>query len=225
VHNCTYPEHLTPTVRDAPARSVGPSTCKRVSSPPVLARMSRPCLAWSLRNPRLDLSLSFRKTILEARMPPCSLLGQPQSERGQRLHDQVKLVEERSGGGLTAPPLHVLVIEDDADLRDVVTLALLDEGYEVVSARDGAEALERIEVYRPDVILLDLDMPVMDGPTFAERYHDLPGLHAPIVVFTAGGQSHRWVERIRAAAYVDKPGDLWTLPGLLRACAGAANSS
>ena len=153
-----------------------------------------------------------------------NLLGQPHSERGQRLHDQVRLVEGRDGGGLAAPPLKVLVVEDDGELRDLVTLALLDEGYEVVTATDGAEALKRVGAYPPDVILLDVHMPVMDGPTFADRYHAGPGPHAPIVVFSAGGQSRRWAERIRAAAYVDKPGDIFSLAGLLRACAGAAET-
>jgi CheY-like chemotaxis protein len=115
----------------------------------------------------------------------------------------------------------VLVVDDDGELRDLVTLALLDEGYQVVSASNGAEALRRVQLYCPDVILLDLDMPVMDGPTFAQQYHALPGAHAPIVVFTAGGNGHRFAQRIRAAAYVDKPADLSSLAGLLRACAGA----
>jgi CheY-like chemotaxis protein len=151
-------------------------------------------------------------------MPHDELLDQAQTARGQRLREQVRLVQA-SDGGLDPPPLQVLVVEDDSELRDLVTLALLDEGYQVVSASHGAEALERVQAYRPDVILLDLHMPIMDGPTFAERYHALPGPHAPIVVFTAGGQAHRWAERIRAAAYVDKPADLWSLADVLRSCA------
>ena len=147
------------------------------------------------------------------------LLGRPQSDRGQRLHEQVRLVEACSAG-LDPPPLQVLVVDDDRELRDLVTLALLDEGYQVVSASNGAEALQRVQRYRPDIILLDLDMPVMDGPTFAERYHALPGTHAPIVVFTAGGNAQGCAQRIRAAAYVDKPADLWSLANLLRTGAG-----
>lgn len=147
------------------------------------------------------------------------LLGHPHTQRGQRLRDQISVVESRESR-LEAPPLQVLVVEDDDQLRDLVTLALLDEGYQVVSASNGADALQRVQLYRPDVILLDLHMPVMDGPTFAEHYHALPGPHAPIVVFTAGGNAHRWAQRIRAAAYVDKPADLWSLADLLRACAG-----
>lgn len=181
----------------------------------------RSTLAQALRKSRLTRTDPSPTSSREIPMPNDQLLGEPQTSRGQRLREQVRLVDQ-GNGGLAAPPLHVLVVEDDSELRDLVTLALLDEGYEVVSASDGAEALDRVEAYSPDVILLDLHMPVMDGPTFAERYHTLPGPHAPIVVFTAGGQAQRWAERIRAAAYVDKPADLWALAGLLRACAGAA---
>lgn len=94
----------------------------------------------------------------------------------------------------------------------------------MVSASDVAEALQRLQVYHPDVILLDVQMPIMYGPTFAERYHATPGPHAPIVVFTAGGSAHRWADRIHAAAYVDKPGDLWGLAGLLRTSAGTGRA-
>ncbi len=152
-------------------------------------------------------------------MPHDELLGQPHSKRGQRLREQVRLVDTAKGG-IDAPPLQVLVADDDGDIRDVVTAALLDEGYQVVSASNGAEALQRVQQYRPDAILLDVNMPVMDGPTFAERYHALPGPHAPIVVFTAGGNAQRWARRIRAVACVDKAADLWSVAELLRACAG-----
>ena len=149
------------------------------------------------------------------------LLGQSHSERGQRFREQVRLVD-KGESGLEAPPLRVLVVEDDREIRDMVTLALLDEGYQVVSASHGAEALQRVQQYPPDAILLDVQMPVMDGATFAERYHALPGPHAPIVVFTASGNVHRWAERIRAAAYVNKPADLWSLADLIRRCVSGA---
>ena len=89
----------------------------------------------------------------------------------------------------------------------------------MLSAANGADALVRVQQYSPDVILLDVQMPVMDGPTFAERYRSLPGPHAPIVVFTAGGGAQDWAKRIQATAYVDKPVDLWALADLLRRCA------
>lgn len=154
-------------------------------------------------------------------MPHDDLLGQPRSERGQRLQDQVRLVEA-SESRVAEPPLQVLVVDDDRAIRDLVSLALLDEGYQVLSASDGAEALKRLRQYSPDVILLDVQMPVMDGPTFAERYRSMPGPHAPIVVYTAGGSAQRWAERIQAAAYLDKPADLWHLVDLVRRCATAS---
>jgi two-component system response regulator (stage 0 sporulation protein F) len=57
----------------------------------------------------------------------------------------------------------VLVVDDDAGIREVLALLLSDEGYSIVSARNGEEALAQIARYRPDVVLLDLMMPVMPG--------------------------------------------------------------
>ena len=113
----------------------------------------------------------------------------------------------------------MLVVEDDRAIRDLVTVALLDEGYHVVAAVNGLEALERLQGFQPDVILLDIQMPEMDGPTFAERYRRTPGSHAPIVVFSAAEGLAQWAERLGAVAAVDKLFDLASLPGLLLASA------
>jgi CheY-like chemotaxis protein len=119
----------------------------------------------------------------------------------------------------------VLVVEDDDNLRELVSLALLDEGYQVAAARNGADGLERLREHQPDVILLDVQMPVMDGPTFAEHYRRMPPPHAPIVVYTAAGSARRWAERIRAAACLDKPFDLHAVSALLAHCARASQTS
>jgi CheY-like chemotaxis protein len=150
------------------------------------------------------------------------LLHAPQSDRGRALHERVSLAE-RGDGALSEPPLRVLIVEDERPLSELIALALLEEGYEVTTAPNGAVALERVQAYRPDVILLDVQMPVMDGPTFAERYRQLPGPHAPIVVFTAAGAAHRLAARMRAVACLDKPVDLWALSSLLRRCALGAS--
>ena len=57
----------------------------------------------------------------------------------------------------------VLVVDDDASIRELLSSALEDDGYEVVPAVNGADALSVCERWRPDVIVLDLMMPVMDG--------------------------------------------------------------
>src|SRR2546429_8406175 len=72
----------------------------------------------------------------------------------------------------------VLVVDDDPDIRELLFTALEDEGFEVVPAGNGQEALAIIETFRPDVIVLDLMMPVMDGWQFAAelpaRDEDIP---------------------------------------------------
>src|SRR5919202_1964848 len=84
-------------------------------------------------------------------------------------------------------PARVLVVEDEPAIRMFLVDALQDEGYEVMAAANGAQALELLaaEQWRPDVILLDMLMPAMDGIAFAEAYRQSPEPHAPIVVVTA----------------------------------------
>ena len=62
----------------------------------------------------------------------------------------------------------VLVVEDDETLRTTVAEALEDEGYQVITATNGAEALRLVRAAEPDAIVLDLMMPVMDGRAFLE---------------------------------------------------------
>ena len=84
----------------------------------------------------------------------------------------------------SATPARVLVVEDVADLRDFYAILLRDEGYEVACACDGSDALRWMS-WAPDVILLDLMMPVMDGYEFYSRLRKLPGAHPPVIVVSA----------------------------------------
>jgi two-component system response regulator MprA len=104
----------------------------------------------------------------------------------------------------------VLVIDDDPGIREMLTDALTDEGYAVRAATDGADALGVIGRWRPDVILLDLMMPAMNGWQFAEAYRALPDQHAPLIAITAAGTGAvRSVESNTAiAAVLPKPLDL-----------------
>ncbi|MBV9578755.1 MAG: response regulator [Chloroflexi bacterium] len=103
----------------------------------------------------------------------------------------------------------VLVVEDNAGLRSTLSELLRWQGYRVDAAAHGAEALVAVSAERPDVIVTDLEMPVMDGATFIQRCRGLPGLdRVPIVVMSAHLDSDRFVERLRAArvsAYLAKP--------------------
>ena len=80
----------------------------------------------------------------------------------------------------------VLVVEDDADVRDMLRTILETEGYETIVAANGAEALEAMQERKPCVVLLDLMMPVMDGWTFRERQLDIPQFaDVPVICLTA----------------------------------------
>jgi CheY-like chemotaxis protein len=81
-------------------------------------------------------------------------------------------------------PIRVLIVEDVADLRDFYAILLREEGYECACATDGGDALRWLS-WGPDVILLDLMMPVMDGYEFYARMRDLPGEHPPVIVVSA----------------------------------------
>jgi len=80
----------------------------------------------------------------------------------------------------------LLVVEDDEDIRNTIADALRRRGFAVITAVDGHEALTVLDVFRPDVIVLDLMMPVMDGYAFLDVRGERPDLAAvPVVVASA----------------------------------------
>ena len=102
------------------------------------------------------------------------------------------------------PDVRVLIVDDEPDIRATVSAMLEIEGYGVAEAANGADALAVVEAHPPDVILLDMRMPVLDGWGFAaemrRRNHAIP-----IVVMTAARDAARWAEEVAAAAFVAKP--------------------
>ncbi len=99
----------------------------------------------------------------------------------------------------------VLVVDDEEIIRTVVGDALQDEGYRVVEASNGREALEAAAQHRPAVILLDMRMPVLDGWGFVREYRSRPGPHAPIVVMTAAQNAATWCDEVKGDACLPKP--------------------
>jgi CheY-like chemotaxis protein len=99
----------------------------------------------------------------------------------------------------------VLVIDDDPDIRETVTDCLEDEGYRVLEAADGAQGLAAAARERPDVILLDMKMPVLDGWEFARRYRALPAHPAQIVCMTAAADVRQRCRDIGADGCLSKP--------------------
>jgi CheY-like chemotaxis protein len=94
----------------------------------------------------------------------------------------------------------VLVVDDDRDIRELLVELLGGEGYLVSSAADGRQALREAHAHRPDVILLDLMMPVMDGYQFRAAQLEDPDLaQVPVVIISA------FDHRLEAAAVIQKP--------------------
>lgn len=102
----------------------------------------------------------------------------------------------------------VLVIDDDASIRQFVDLALSDEGYEVLTAADGQAGLDLVEQRPPNLILLDLRMPSMDGWTFARTYQARVAHGAPIIALTAGRESEHSLTDLAVASFLAKPFNL-----------------
>jgi two-component system, OmpR family, response regulator MprA len=102
---------------------------------------------------------------------------------------------------------HVLVVDDDSNIRAIIAEALEREGYDVETASNGAEALEAIQRQEPSTILLDMHMPVLDGWGVASTLQQL-GLRVPTLVMTAAATARKQADEIAAAGFLAKPFDL-----------------
>lgn len=102
----------------------------------------------------------------------------------------------------------ILLVDDEPDILEFVGYNLLKAGYEVFTARDGAEGLRMAVEYRPHLILLDRMMPVMDGVETCRRIRGQEGLSQVMVVFlSALGEEEQQIEGFDAGAddYIPKP--------------------
>ncbi len=105
----------------------------------------------------------------------------------------------------------ILSVDDEADIREVLGMALREVGgFEVVMCGSGAEAIEQVPVFRPDLILLDARMPQMDGPLTLEALRRLPHTATtPVIFLTAkvGIDDLERYGRLGAVGIVTKPFD------------------
>lgn len=116
-------------------------------------------------------------------------------------------------------PMRVLLVEDAPFLRYAFGRLLRMHGFEVREANDGREALECVSKFRPQLVLTDLMMPVMDGIELIRRLHDDPQTgQLPVVAITADAteQAERMAREAGAVDVITKPIDLPALLGRLR---------
>jgi two-component system response regulator MprA len=112
-------------------------------------------------------------------------------------------------------PRPVLVVDDDAATRAAERTLLHDNGYRVVEARDGAEAMEMMQADPPSLVVLDVQMPGVDGPSFARELR-MALRHVPLVILTGARDPRREADRCNAEAYLAKPFDSKALLDVVR---------
>jgi two-component system, NtrC family, nitrogen regulation response regulator NtrX len=106
---------------------------------------------------------------------------------------------------MSAP--HILVVDDEPDIRNLVQEILSDEGYEVDVAADASSARESRRLRRPDLVLLDIWMPGEDGISLLKEWQDAGGVACPVIIMSGHGTVETAVEATRLGAYdfIEKP--------------------
>jgi two-component system cell cycle response regulator DivK len=110
----------------------------------------------------------------------------------------------------------ILYVEDNAENRLLIRRILQAEGFNMMEAASAAQALEVIQAHSPDLILMDINLPEMDGYTLTARLKSMPQLNqVPIIALTANvmrGDRERTLEA-GCDGYIQKPVDVDLLPG------------
>jgi CheY-like chemotaxis protein/two-component sensor histidine kinase len=158
-----------------------------------------------------DVLQALKRDPALARIPVVMLTIVDEKNRGYALgaadylikpiqRDQLRALLARYCGG--GPGKHVLIVDDEPEARRWLARALTAEGWQPHEAEHGRAALAQVRERRPDLILLDLLMPEMDGFEFLARLHADPGPRIPVVVVTAADLSED--DRRRLSGAVEK---------------------
>ena len=113
----------------------------------------------------------------------------------------------------------ILVVDDNTGMQTLLSAVLEDQGYDIVMAQNGAQALEKLNTVTPALILLDYMMPIMDAPAFmGEMERQGKRAATPVVLLTASGDAHRRAREIGADGALAKPFDIDCLLDLVATC-------
>ena len=127
-----------------------------------------------------------------------------------------------------AQPVRVLVVDDNVDMAETLALLLGFWGHESCIVHDGRRALEKAAGFRPDVVLLDIGLPGMDGYRVAARLRQQPGMDRAILIAVTGygqDEDYRHSQEAGIAHHLVKPVDLTLLRDLLERCTSPAHSA
>lgn len=103
--------------------------------------------------------------------------------------------------------MKILIAEDDELMLKTLEFRLKKDGYEVVSTRDGREALEKIEQFRPDLVILDIMMPYFSGLEIVGKLQEKDLGNIPIIILSGMGQENVVLEafRLGVSDFITKP--------------------
>ena len=101
-------------------------------------------------------------------------------------------------------PRPILIVDDDRDILAAEREVLAEHGFTIREAHDGAEALRAMDLDPPAMIVLDVQMPGIDGPTFARELRTRLR-HVPLVILTGVADPKREADRCNAEAFLRKP--------------------
>ena len=121
------------------------------------------------------------------------------------------------GPGIRRDPLRVLVVDDDDSTRKMLTQFFNDEGFETLAAENGAHALAVASADEPDVIVLDMGLPVLDASGFARQWERRENaVEIPIVAISGQPFGEAMAREIGAVIFYEKPLDLTRLAASVR---------
>ncbi len=125
-------------------------------------------------------------------------------------------------GGLSATAGPILVVDDDAQLQRTIQWLLEDEGLTVETASNGEEALARAESLRPVLVILDLNLPALDGEGVVNGLRAARGGGVPIIVISSDSRVQQRAQTVGANSWLSKPFEIEDLVAVvwqaLRTC-------
>jgi CheY-like chemotaxis protein len=165
--------------------------------------------------------------------PRCRIAGRSKEYQPQVSADTVRNCPQEHGRADSLTPVsqglgRVLVVDDDEVIRQLIAVNLTLEGFEVVTAVDGRECLEKVAEVHPDVITLDVMMPRLDGwvtATQLRRNPETSGIKVVLITARAQEDDRDRGRQIGVDAYLTKPFDPAEMIRVVRELAGAPSTA
>jgi len=135
---------------------------------------------------------------------------------GHILNRKKTIMERRTKRRTPHSPLSILIVDDSSTVVYALRKVLEQDGYHILVAGDGAEAIKATEIYQPDLILMDVVMPGMNGFQATRHIRKLPvAMNTPIIIISGSEQKTEqfWLRKLGANDFIAKPilrGQLFT---------------